>query len=355
MLIRFSVSLASAPAALLVLALAWSLPHTSPAQAAAPALNLAQWERDLQADLIAEKFDSLDQTADRLRTEKTRVPGGQWQLRFFYEALDAPQQTEQDSVEHIGHLEHWMSQSPKSVTARVAMATSLVRWAWVARGRGFANTVTPEGWRLFKERIDKAQTILDGSQNMAVKCPQWYSAMLDIGIAQAWGRERMHQVLEEGIKLEPDYYYLYMEYANYLLPKWYGHAGDASSFALTSADELGGGAGDILYFRIGANLIRRVNSEFPAHEMDWQRLQSGYQALVSQYGSAGRSENQLAYMAWKFGDPAVAHQQFVIIGNNWNRDVWGDRNYFDRARDWAQSPTTALLPGQGQTQPPVIH
>jgi hypothetical protein len=165
----------------------------------------------------------------------------------------------------------------------------------------------------------------------------------------------MHEVLEEGIKLEPEYYYLYFGYTNYLLPKWHGHQGDASSFVRASADELGGNAGDILYYQIGANLIRRVNSEFPVHEMDWQRLQSGYQALVSQYGLAARSENQLAFMAWKFEDPTVAHQQFLLIGNNWNRDVWGDRNYFDRARDWAQSPTTALLPGQGQTPPPAIQ
>lgn len=355
MLIRFPVRLASLAAALLALALAWSFPHTSSAQAAAPAQNLVQWERDLQADLIAEKFDSMDQTADRLRTEKTRVPGGQWQLRLFYIALDAPQQTEQDSVEHIAHLEHWMSQNPKSITARVALATALVRWAWVARGHGYSNTVTPEGWRLFKERIDNALTILDGSQNMSVKCPQWYSAMLAVGIAQAWDRNHMREVLDEGIKLEPDYYYLYLQYANYLLPKWYGHAGDASNFARTSADELGAGAGDILYFLIGADLIRRGNNDFPVHEMDWQRLQSGYQALISQYGPARFPENQFAYMAWKFEDPAVAHQQFALIGNTWNRDVWGDRNYFDRARDWAQSPTTALLPGQGQTQPPVIH
>ena len=60
-------------------------------------------------------------------------------------------------------------------------------------------------------------------------------------------------------------------------------------------------------------------------------------------------------MAWKFQDAAVAHQQFTLIGDNWEAGVWGDRNYFDRARDWAQSPTPALLPGQGQSPPAVIH
>ncbi len=350
---RFSVRLVSPPAvALLAFGLAWTAPHTSLAQAAVPAQKLGQWESDLQASLIAEKFDDLDQTADHLRTEKTRLPGGQWQLRIFYTALDAPQQTEQDSVEHIAHLRNWVSRSPNSITARVALATSLVRWAWVARGHGFVNTVTPDGWRLFHERIGEAQSVLEGAQDMHVMCPEWYSAMMAVGLAQGWDRGRMQQVLDDGIKFEPGYYYLYLQYANYLLPKWYGRAGEASSFAGASADAVGGDDGDILYFEIGTNLIKRGDDEFPAHEMDWQRLQRGYQALVAQYGAARFPENQLAYMAWKFQDSAVARQQFAAIGDAWNRNVWGTRDYFDRARDWAQSPTTGLLPGQGQPPQP---
>jgi hypothetical protein len=89
--------------------------------------------------------------------------------------------------------------------------------------------------------------------------------------------------------------------------------------------------------------------------MDWQRGQGGYQALLSQYGADPFPENHLAYMAWKFQDAGVARQQFALTGDKWNHHVWHDRNYFDRARDWAHSPTTGLLPGQGQTKPLVIH
>jgi hypothetical protein len=179
--------------------------------------------------------------------------------------------------------------------------------------------------------------------------------MMQVGLAQGWDRERMHQVLEDGVKFEPGYYYLYLQYANYLLPKWHGQAGDASSFAGASADALGGDAGDLLYFEIGTELIRHGNGDFPVHEMDWERLQRGYQAAVSQYGSTHFPENELAFMAWKFQDAAVARQQFALIGDDWNPSVWRDRNSFDRARDWAQAPTAALLPGQGQTQPPAIQ
>jgi hypothetical protein len=40
-------------------------------------------------------------------------------------------------------------------------------------------------------------------------------------------------------------------------------------------------------------------------------------------------------MAWKFGDKELAQRQFLSIGDNWAISVWGTRELFDRARDWA--------------------
>jgi hypothetical protein len=336
--------------ALLVLAVVVVAAHPSFAQNTGQQ-NIGQWQRDLQADLIAEKFESLDITASHLRADKTRLPGGQWQLHLFYSALNAPQQSDQDSADHIAHLMHWMSARPDSITARVALALAVTHWAWVARGNGYSKTVTPEGWRLFHDRMDEAQAILEGAEGMPDRDPEWYVAALNVGGPQGWDLKRMNKVLEDGIQLEPGYYYLYMDYTWYLLPKWHGHAGQASEFARASADAIGGDGGDILYFQIGTTLIKLGDDEFDAHEMDWQRLQRGYQALISQFGPSAYPENQLAYMAWRFQDSDVASQQFELIGEAWNRNVWQDRNRFNRARDWAHSPTPELLPGQGVLKP----
>src|ERR1700746_3038169 len=129
-----------------------------------------------------------------------------------------------------------------------------------------ADTVTPEGWRLFDERVKEAQVVLDGSAKMQHMCPQWYSEMMTVGLAQSWDAKRVKENFDRGIQFEPDYYYLYLQFANYLLPKWDGHPGDASAFARSSADRLGGSAGDLLYFQIATVLIRRGNGDFPIKE-----------------------------------------------------------------------------------------
>jgi hypothetical protein len=294
------------------------------------------WTHSIASSLIQEKFDELDRMADQYRREKTRLEGGEWRLHLFYEALDAPQQTDQDTREHLAHLEHWMQQRPDSITARVALATSLTRWAWVARGHGYANTVTDEGGRLFSDRMKQAQSTLEAAANMSAMCPQFYSQMMVVGLAQGWDAARMKEMFDRGIQFEPGYYYFYLQYANYLLPKWYGHSGDASAFAKSSADRVGGDAGDVVYFQIATTLIKRGDDSFPVREMDWDRLQHGYQALSSQYGTSRRTMNELAFMAYRFKDVSVARQQFAAIGDRWSRAVWRDREFFDRARDWAR-------------------
>jgi len=304
-------------------------------------LHEGKWIRSIQSSLIEEKFDDLDRMAEQYRRDKSRLPGGDWQLHAFYSALDAPQLSDQDSRDHLAHLEHWTQLRPASVTARIALATSLSRWAWVARGNGAARTVTADGWRLFNERIKQSQTVLEAATHLSPKCPQWYSEMMTVGLAQNWDATRMKEIFEQGVQFEPGYFYLYRQYANYLLPKWNGHPGDASSFARSSADSLGSDAGDTLYFQIATVLIRHGDDSFPIHEMNWDRIQRGYQALSTQYGTSRRSMNQLAFMAYKFKDAPVARQQFATIGDKWSRGVWRNRQLFDRARDWskAQEPS----------------
>jgi len=168
-------------------------------------------------------------------------------------------------------------------------------------------------------------------------CPQWYSEMMTVGLAQSWDASRLQATFARGIQFEPNYYYLYQQYASYLLPKWDGHTGDASTFAKTSADQLGGDPGDILYFQIATELIRQGNGDFPISEMDWQRIQHGYQLLTTQYGGDRFTRNQLAFIAWRYRDAETASRQFDLIGDDWSRSVWTNRIFFDRARDWSHT------------------
>jgi len=301
-----------------------------------------QMVHQLRKQLVTEQFDDLDRTANEFRQEKSRWPGGKWKLRTFYEALDSPHQTDKDTVEHLEHLRRWMTQRPESVTARVALATSLTRWAWVARGNGLANTVTAEGWQLFSQRANEAQVVLEGSRDMKIMCPQWYSEEMVVGLALGWDASRMEELFNRAVQFEPAYPYFYKQRANYLLPKWYGKPNDAVEFAKNSADHLGGDLGDMMYWEIATVIIKRGNGNLEQYvqAMDWHRIQNGYRYMRTQFGPNRQQQNQLAFMAYKFNDREVAQMQFASISNDWSSGVWRDRNFFEKVRDWSTGHTS---------------
>ena len=78
----------------------------------------------------------------------------------------------------------WEKAYPDSITARVATARFYVAYAWHARSTEYASKVTDEGWRLFKERLAKARTVLDQSKSLEPKCPMWWSASLNTEVFQ---------------------------------------------------------------------------------------------------------------------------------------------------------------------------
>jgi Domain of unknown function (DUF4034) len=300
-----------------------------------PTPQMSRAAQEIQGYLVAEQFDKLDQMADRYRRMRLRAQGGEWKLRQFYATLDRPQATDAEAEAYLVHFEHWMTAKPNSITAPVAMAASLQRWAWAARGSGYVNTVTPQGWKLFGERMDRADKLLEGAAKLEPMCPEWYSEMLTVGVAKAWDAKRMLDLFEEGTRFEPGYFYLYKQRAYYLLPKWYGKPGESASFAKSSADGVGGDAGDILYFEIATNLIRRGDGDFPVKQMDWARIQHGEVTLEAQYGVSKRVTNELAYIAYKFGDATTAQRLFTQIGEQWATGVWRDKAFYNQTRQWA--------------------
>ncbi len=118
---------------------------------------------DTIAGLLKEsKFEQLDCLADRLRSSKERFPGGAWKLHVLYEGLENPVQypqhpTEMDWDALLRRLKEWVAVHPMSLTARVALASAYVDYAWYARGNGYIDTVSESGSRLFGERTAEAR------------------------------------------------------------------------------------------------------------------------------------------------------------------------------------------------------
>jgi hypothetical protein len=298
------------------------------------------------ADLLKhEQFKELDCIADSARSSKAKFSGGMWKLHKVYSGLDEPQPghaTEQDWRDHLGRLNRWEAMRPKSITARVALAKSYVGYAWNARGDGFSDTVSESGWKLFVQRLKKAQTILDQAKTLHTKCPEWYVAMQQVALGQSWDSPRAAALFDQAVAFEPGYDLYYRMRTNYLLPQWHGEEGDPARFAEQAANRVGGRAGDILYFQIATEVsCACADTEFG--RMSWERLQKGFAALEQDYGVSLINVNLFALMAFNFQDSVVADAAFKRIGDNWDKDTWKTEEWFKQNKTWAAqfAPTEA--------------
>ncbi len=306
------------------------------------------------ADLLAHgNYEELDRLADTICTQKIRVARGQWLLDYFYFGLAAP--VGANPEDHIAHLKAWTTARPQSMPAHLALAGAYIGYAWAARGTGFADTVTPEGWALFNARTAEAKRILDDAANLTPMCPQWFTMMQTVARSQGWDRPRAAALFAQAIKFEPDYLPFYVNYAAYLLPKWYGQDGDTVAFAKQIADSFGGSKGDLFYFEIGCIALDSDASHLgwaSDSHLDWARLQRGHQVLLERDGPTNYDMNSFARLAWGFNDAATAKHTFDQIGDRWAIYFWKTRARFDEARDWAnkspdlniESPHTSPMP-----------
>jgi hypothetical protein len=260
----------------------------------------------------------------------------------FYDALTNPythpHETDFDWTAHIEIIKRWNSLQPESATARIALAGSYVNYAWFARGHGYSDTVSQNGWDLFTERFQVAKTALLEAARLKDKCPYWLELMQMIALAEGWDKPFEKEIFEKSTAFEPTYYHFYREYANYLQPKWYGEEGEAEAFAEQISDHVGGDDGDIIYFEIASLLACQCQSTKTSLDgLSWPRIQHGYIALRQHYGVSNLKMNRFALMAYSSDDRLDASNAFGAIGEDWDHTVWKNQQTFEDAKTWAAS------------------
>jgi len=295
------------------------------------------YEETIAGLLKQEKFAEIDCLADSLRASKARFSGGAFKLHKLYGGLGEPMPghpTEVDWHAHFDHLNRWVSENPRSIAARIALADSYVSYGWAARGNGYSDSVSDTGWKLFGERMDKAREVLEGATKLPTKDPEWYVVMQRVGRGKDWDDAQLQKVFEDAAAHYPEFEPYYRIRAVDKLPKWGGTDGEATRFAEQAADRMGGSAGDILYFQIATEIVCAcVDPEF--HHMSWPRLQKGFEALQAQYGESLFNWNVMALMAVEAQDPVIADAAFKHVGESWDSDTWRTVEWFHQQREWA--------------------
>lgn len=287
-------------------------------------------------------YEKLEAMAEKYRTEKTLRNDGGWALSSFYKVFDDYSDINQVNPERYypkmeRMLKEWREKYPESPTPHVALIGFYVGYAWFARGDGYASSVTEENFQLFQSRLKEAEKIaLEYPQGKTD--PQYFRAVMRMGLGLGWPMEKIEGVFAEGRKVEPEFWEIYHGAAYHQLPRWYGenHREWHSwlKVALEEA-ELPGELKDEFYAQICLRMVGfaydHPNNEpdmFEAAGVDWDRLHRGGEILMTKFPESTKIPSRYLRAAVQAGDyetgrSIVKRMNYVFDGMEW----WGDHAY----------------------------
>jgi hypothetical protein len=281
-------------------------------------------------------FAALEELATAWRQNKDKFLDGGWKLHLFYDALTPRRADTTQAWENcFQKIEAWQDAFPASVTPNILWAVAMTRYAWDARGSGYADTVTPEGWELFKERLTEARDELEQIEGRRSECPHWYAAMQTIALGQQWNRRDYERLFEEAVAREPAYYSFYDRKAFYLLPRWFGRPGEWHTFAKSLSQRLPDGLGDEFYARIIISCGRLEHKKFKDSGLNWQPIRDAFEVTRVKYPDSTWWLNQYARHAVWAGDRDTTINLFAEIGDRFDMSIWNTWEFIEASRHGA--------------------
>jgi hypothetical protein len=307
------------------------------------------FENEIRDLVQRAEYDQLESRADAYRISKSRFTNSFLKLRAFYSAfLDYPLDRDDTHwMQFIQSIERWVKQKPESVTARIALAQAYRRYAWKARGGGFATTVTPQGYRLMQERLGVAGQVLDEAKLLPQKCPGWYGAALSLALGTKMTREKYDSLFAEAVRAVPDYDAIYDYTAYYLLPRWYGQPGEWESFAgkMMQRDDIPDAKEIFAKIALYLNSMGFFDSEFSSSRQSSALLRESFLALQKHYGHSLEINSVFCLASVKMYDYKQIREQLKLIGGRFDPDCWQSQEKFQEVTQFAASNDASLERG----------
>ena len=251
------------------------------------------------------RFADLDALIGRYATLQYRFDDGRFKLSGIGVFFDQTFGTLANGESIEGLLEAWTAANPRSVGAAIATAAAWRNAAWRARGNGFANTVSPEGWRLFHERLERARTALNTSEAYAASNPLWYLEYMQVNLGLDAPLSEQFAIYERGVKAFPEFFPLHMQMIVALLPQWHGSNPAEAAFIDTVTAHSPPALRAETYTRLwwSADQFTDLNVDiFRDMGASWPRMKEGFESLLKAYPNSRWNRSHFASFACVAGD-----------------------------------------------------
>ena len=119
---------------------------------------------------------------------------------------------------------------PNAYTTWLLKGRDYIDSAWKARGGGYADAVTTDGWAGFSNNLAHAQESLEHAWKLDPHQSDIADEMITVMLGQGGGRDRMELWFNRAMEANTNDYTACNRKLYYLEPKWYGSAEDEVAF-----------------------------------------------------------------------------------------------------------------------------
>jgi hypothetical protein len=178
----------------------------------------------------------------------------------------------------------WREQAPDSGLRTCVEAAMWLATAWTARGTSYASEVSPEAFKIFNARLQRAARVLHEGEEHGRHSPLWYVTAVNVAGSAGEPSAAVDGIFEEGNREFPLFMALYGARLNYLLPKWGGDYDRVDAFIRGAVLRTQATVGTSLY----AFLYERVAWAFQGEDFfrethaSWRLMRHGYEDQVTQ-------------------------------------------------------------------------
>lgn len=211
-----------------------------------------------------------------------------------------------------------------------ARADCLINLAWAARGTGWADSVTREGWRIMRERLSEARNVLTAG---AITYPQEKrlpTLMLTVELGQGGDIPAMDAWFHKAIALDPGYFRAYSKKMYFLQPKWHGTPRDVVNFG---RECLATGRWDDCIPMVLVNGLDDLADQYKNLYQDaeiWKLYRSTCEEFLRRYPKSVCFRTKLFDAAVQAGQWKTAREQLKLLGTNWDRSVLDEEDFQKR-------------------------
>lgn len=242
----------------------------------------------------------------------------------------------------MGPLERGLP--PDDATPLAIRGRYYIRWAWDARGNGFADTVTPEGWKLMRERLGLAGAALEAAWERDPSDSAVARDMITVAMGLDWSREKMEVWYARAMAADPDNDGATADKLYYLEPKWHGSAEEMIRFGhecLASRNWLCRVPYAIL--KVHRSLAKYVNDAdaYWRQPAVWADLQALFATPLKALPDDPTTQSAYAYWACHTGHWEVAAPIFQKLGDTVDAGVFDSRAQLDQWRTEAKAHSAA--------------